>query len=56
MADSPYHTANMPPPMRLKNQRVWTDTPSGHKAKTQRAPSPAPSNDDEGNDDDDDDV
>ena len=45
-------TANMPPPMRLKNQRVWTDTPSGHKVKTQRAPSPAPSNDDEGKDDD----
>ena len=49
-------TANMPPPMRLKNQRVWTDTPSGHKVKTQRAPSPAPSNDDEGKDDDDDEV
>ena len=46
----------MPPPMRLKNQRVWTDTPSGHKVKTQRAPSPAPSNDDEGKDDDDDEV
>ena len=39
--------------MRLKNQRVWNDTPSGHKAKTQRAPSPAPS-EDEGKDYDDD--
>ena len=47
-------TANMAPPMRLKNQRVWNDTPSGHKVK-QRAPSPAPSkSDDEGDDDDDD--
>jgi hypothetical protein len=40
--------------MRLKNQRVWTDTPSGHKVKAQRARSPAPSkSDDEGDDDDD---
>ena len=31
-----------------------THTPSGHKVKTQRAPSPAPSNE-EGKDDDDDD-
>ena len=44
----------MAPPMRLKNQRVWTDTPPGHKENTQRAPSPAPSNDDEGKDDSDD--
>ena len=43
----------MPPPMRLKNQRVWTDTPSGHKV-TKRASSPAPSNDEEGKDDSDD--
>ena len=47
-------TANMAPSMRLKNQRLWDDTPSGHKVKTQRAPSPAPSEDDEGKDDDDD--
>ena len=40
--------------MRLKNQRVWTDTPSGHKVKSQRAPSPLPSNDDEGKDGEDD--
>ena len=44
----------MPTPMRLKNQRVWTDTPSGHKVKSQRAPSPLPSNDDEGKDGEDD--
>ena len=50
-------TANMPNPLRLKNQRLWNDTPSGHAVKTLavwRAPSPAPSNDDEGKGDDDD--
>ena len=43
----------MAPPMRLKNQRLWTDMPPGHKAK--RAPSPAPSKSDDDDDDDDED-
>ena len=46
-------TASMKMPMRLKNQRLWTDTPSGHPSK--RAPSPAPSAGKDGDDDDDDD-
>ena len=41
-------------PMRMKNNRIWNDTPPGHNVKTQRSPSPAPSEDDEGKDDDDD--
>ena len=49
-------TANMAPPIRLKNQRMWTDTPSDHKVEEQRAPSPAPSKSDDEGDDDDDDV
>ena len=47
----------MPNPLLLKNYKLWTDTPSGHKEKTltvYRAPSPAPSIDDEGKGDDDD--
>ena len=52
-------TANMAPPMRLKNQRVWNDTPSGHNVKTLavwRPPSPAASVQEAKSDDDDDDA
>jgi hypothetical protein len=45
--------------MRLKNQRVWNDTPSGHNVKTLavwRPPSPAASVQEAKSDDDDDDA